>query len=302
MNLRVTLAMLVLCSASGAHAKKPIEPCKTKSRQMTLVKNCYTGEMVKPLDGGGQFFTSVEMKNPNVNFCYNSLVTVDHKAGDALVHIRVLRDGKDGQFHAYHYSMPHDEVKKSKKDVPAVALQGLKGECFASDPDACGAGILKTIGWTDTDVPMVVALGKATAGQITVSHLMQSREEIERTKPRELPAQIETDANRTTQMLLQEIRRKIVSAARVKTNSMRAGVSAKKLADASEQFRYCSMALEGFLKDKKMTDPFSPEEKMTLSSLTNFMNGDANVPQGASAQRLPAAASKAKPAFAPGRR
>lgn len=256
---------------------------------MTLVKNCYTGEMVKPLDGGGQFFTSLTVKNQPLNYCY-SLVTIDHRAGDALIHIRVLRDGKDGQFHAYHYSLPQAQLKKSKTDAPMVSLQGLKGECYTSNPDGCGGGILNAIGWTDSDVPMVVALGKAGGGQITVSHLVHNREEIERTKPSELAAKVENDNGRITQHLLQEIRRKIVNVARVKVRAMHAGASARKLADSSEQFRYCSMALEGFLKDKKMTDPFSSEEKMTLSSLTNYMNGDANQPQPTT--RLPAAIPK----------
>jgi len=51
--------------------------------------------------------------------------------------------------------------------------------------------------------------------------------------------------------------------------------------------RYCSLAFEGFLKFQKLTDPFTPEEKMTLATLTNYMNDDAKVENS----RFPASTS-----------
>jgi hypothetical protein len=287
MNRSALLSLLVILS-TAAHAKKVVEPCHIRSRQMTLVKNCYTGEMAKPTEGGSQFFSFLGVKNSQANYCYNSLVTVQHKSTDPQIHIRVLRDDKKGAFQAYHYSIPRDELKKSKSDTPVVTLQGLKGECFSNNPDACDAGILQTLGFADSDVPMVLAIGKA-GGQFILSHLVNNHDDIERLMPKELPGKVENDPGRAALQLIQEIRQKIVTVARAKTSAMRAGASPKKLAATSEQFRYCSMALEGFLKDKKMTDPFSAEEKMTLAALINYMNSDTGVPTPATANsRLPA--------------
>jgi hypothetical protein len=279
---RLVLALCFLAASSAQATKKPVEPCKIKSRQMTLVKNCFTGEMAQSGSSGGQFFTSLQPKTTKANYCYNSLVSVAQKPGDVQVHVRVLRDDKKGMFHVYHYTLNRDEVKKNPLPSPAFALQGLKGECFSSDPDGCAGGILKTIGWVDTDIPMVIALNKTTNGQYSLSQVVPDPSEIERLGPRELKGEVESDATRSTQNLIWEVRQRIMAVARQKTVAMRSGTTAKKLAESSEQFRYCSMALEGYLRDKKMSDPFSSDEKMTLAAITNFMNGDAEGKPGRS--------------------
>ncbi len=276
-GVRRVLLTGVLLTASPAFAKAPPEPCHTRSRQMTLVKNCYTGEMMKASEGSAQFFSSIDSKTKGPNYCFNSLVMIEHKNGEAKIHLHVMRDSKDGKFHSYYYALTPTEITATKKQPSTVLLQGLTGECFAGDPEACAGGILKTIGLTNTDLPMVVGIGRTNAGAYTVSHLVQTRGEIEAIKSKELELKSETNAGVVTDRLLQEIRKKIMTVAHTKLSAMHSGASPKKLADASEQFRYCSMALEGFLKDKKMPEPFTTEEKAALTALTNYMNGDAHV-------------------------
>lgn len=274
------LVFLGLLIVQGvAFAKDPPEPCRTRSRQMTLVKNCYTGDMIKPTEGGAQFFSSTELESKGANYCYNSLVSVEHKAGQVRIH--VLKDSKDGKFHAYEYAVSPDELKKMKKDTPLLVLKGLKGSCFTKNGnfEACQGGILKAIGWKETDAPMVVAMGKGSGGRYTISHL--AAVDPENVQAKELEGVVLSDHGKVTDQLLQEVRKKIVNSARAKMSSVHHGnTSPRKLASASEQFRYCSLAFEGFLKFNKLNDPFTAEEKMTLATLTNYMNDAAKEESG----------------------
>ena len=284
---RAILLTTALFAQGFAYAKAPPEPCRTRSRQMTLVKNCYTGDMAKPAEGGGQFFDSTDLEGRKVSYCYNSFIKVENKAGE--LRINVLKDNRDGKFHAYNFAVPATEVKKIKKDLPLIHLKGLKGSCFSKtgDREVCQGGILKAIGWKDIDAPMIVAMGKAGSAYI-VSHLVSSEKEPEELKAKDVDGTVFTDTNKVTENLLQEIRRKIMHTAKVKMNAMRGGsTSPKKLAATSEQFRYCTLALEGFLRFHKLNDPFSTEEKMTLATLTNYMN-DAAADPGMNSNRSPA--------------
>jgi hypothetical protein len=285
----IAVIAAILCFSPTSGAKDRLGPCHTHSRQMTLVKNCYTGDMMKPVDGGAQFFDSAPVNKNGASYCYNSLVLVEQKPGEALVRINVLKDSRDGQVLAY---VAPEEVKKIKRDAPLLSLKGLKGECYSptGDREVCAGGILKAIGLQDVNVPMVVAVGKANSGRYTVSHLVYDSKELDGHKAKELEPAAQQDLAKVTDKVLQEIRKKLVSAARQKMGSLHSpAMTPKKLAENSEQFRYCSLALEGFLKEKRLPDPMSPDEKMTMAKLTSYMNGET-APQ-ASPTRLPASTS-----------
>lgn len=282
---RVVSLVAAVFAHSIALAKDPPEPCRTRSRQMTLVKNCYTGDMAKPSDGGGQFFSSVDLEGRKVSYCFNSLIKVESKAGE--LRINVLKDNRDGKFYAYNFSLPAAAIKKAKHDLPLVHLKGLKGACFSKngDREACQGGILKAIGWKDIDAPMLLAMGKS-GSNYTVSHIVSTDKEPAELNAKEVDGTVFTDSNKVTENLLQEIRRKISHTAKLKMSAMHSGTTnPKKMAASSEQFRYCTLAFEGYLRFHKLNDPFSPEEKMTLATLTNYMNDAATDP---GEKRMPA--------------
>jgi hypothetical protein len=245
------LAALALIFAQGYAFARPVDPCRTKSRQMTLAKNCYSGDMIKAQEGAPQFFATTTGNTPGVNYCFNS---------------------------AYDYSLAPDEVKKMKKDPTLVSLKGLKGECFSptGDKEVCAGGFLKTIGLKDTATPLILGVAKGGA-LYSVTHLAHDPKEIDAHKPKEIEGTPVADTASVTAHMVQDIRKRLASLAAIKLAIMRSGNSSpKKLADASEQFRYCSMAFEGFIISQKLSDPFTPEEKLSLNTLTSYMNNDPN--------------------------
>ncbi|MGZ3723796.1 MAG: hypothetical protein ACXVA9_12725, partial [Bdellovibrionales bacterium] len=80
----VLAASALIFVQSYAFARIPADPCHTKSRQMTLAKNCYSGDMVKSQDGAPQFFATTTGNTPGANYCFNSLVEMERKPGQAL--------------------------------------------------------------------------------------------------------------------------------------------------------------------------------------------------------------------------
>ncbi len=267
----------LLITSKPLFAARLREPCQLQSRQMTLAKNCYTGEMVRPTEGGAQFFGAIEGHNKEVNYCYNSLILLEQPPTDPNVHIRVMKESNKGYFQTILYTLPRTALLQSKQDDPTLSLKGLKGLCFSSNPAACTDSFLKVIGWNDRHMPLILAVGKSTTGNYTVSHVIADEVDIKNANSIVVTPSKSADAAYATSLLIQDIRKKLIIMARLKLNAMRAGTSAANLASASEQFRYCSMALEGFLKDKQIPEPFSPEEKMTLATLTNYMNGTSAI-------------------------
>jgi hypothetical protein len=259
------------------------DPCRIRSRQMALAKNCYTGDMAKTQDGP-QFFTSSLGPVQGANYCHNSLIEVERKAGQAQMRIHVLRDGKDGNAHAYQFTLATDDLKKSKGNGMLFGLKGLKADCFSptGDREVCNGGFLKTIGLKDTALPMVLGLSKSGA----ITHLAFDPKEIEGNKPKDLDGYVINDTAPIFARMVSDIHRRLAQMANVKmaqVNSRK--VTPKKLAETSEQFRYCSMALESFVKAQKLSDPFTAPEKTVMNTLTNFMNNDPNF---ATVSRLPA--------------
>lgn len=287
------IAIALVFFQGAAFARAPADPCHTKSRQMTLAKNCYTGDMMKSADNGTHFFGATQARANGISYCFNSLVQVERKPGDTL-HIHIFKDGKDGQFHSYDYAVAPEDVKKIKKEPILLTLKGLKGDCFSAtgDKEICSGGILKAIGLKDTNAALTVALAKTASGQFTVTNLVFDPKELEAKKPKELDGSVMIDNNKVTEKLVQDIHHKISLAAHLKFSSMHSGATTpKKLSEISEQFRFCSLALDGFLKFQKISDPFSSEEKTTLMALTNYMNNNAADPVYS---RMPASMTPAK--------
>lgn len=215
--------------------------------------------------------------------------------GEALVRLHVLKDSKDGHFHSFSYNVAPEELLKMRLENPPVALKGLKGECFSAneDKEICKGGLLHAIGFSDVNLPMVVALTKTKHGQFTLGQLITDPKSLSGLKPKELVLAGEQDVTKVTHKIVQDIRRKLVTAAQAKMVSMQnPDMTAKKMGVSSEQFRFCSMAMEGFLKESKLPDPFSPNEKMTLATLTNYMNNEVINPRAPA--RLPATTAAVK--------
>ena len=289
MTFSLAVSSMLVFSPHPTSAKDRPAPCRTRSRQMTLIKNCYSGDMGHPLDAGGaRFFDVIASTKAQASYCYNSLVMVDHRPSQAQIEIRVLRDGKDGQLRAFKFALAPDELRRLKSDTPLISLKGLKGDCFSptGNADACSGGVLNLLGLRSTDVPMLLAMGKASNGQYTVSHVVSEMREPAGLKPLEIEPLAKEDTAATTERLLQEIRRKLTLSANSKLASLRSpAMTPKKMVQVSPQFRFCAMALEAYLKDKKIADPFSTQEKMVFATVTNYMNQD-QLPQVPA--RLPA--------------
>lgn len=262
------------------------DPCRIRSRQMALAKNCYTGDMAKTQDGP-KFFTSSLGPVKGANYCQNSLIEIERKPGQAQMRIHVLRDGKDGKAHAYQFTLATDDLKKSKGNLVLFELKGLKADCFSptGDREVCNGGFLKTIGLKDTALPMILGLSKNG----TISHLAFDPKELDGNKPKDLEGYVINDTAPILARMVSDIHRRLSQMANAKmaqVNSRK--VTPKRLSETSEQFRYCSMALEGFLKAQNLSDPFTPFEKTVMNNLTNFMNNDPNF---ATISRLPAAST-----------
>jgi hypothetical protein len=263
------------------------DPCHTRSRQLTLAKNCYSGDMGKSQGGSPRFFTTTSGKTPNVNYCYNSLIEIDHKPGQAQMRIRVLKESKDGQYHAYQFTLSPNDLGKGKKDISLFSLKGLKGDCFSptGDKEACNGGLLKAIGLKDMNAPMIVGVGRS-GNSYTVTHLTSDAKEIEAHPPKVLEGVVLPDAAPIVSKLVQEVHHKLSTQAAAKMAAIHAGkTSPKKMSESSEQFRYCSMAFEGYIASQKLTNPFTPQEKTALNNLINYMNND---PHFETISRLPA--------------
>jgi len=277
MNRPAILASLSLICLTGSAFARDVDPCRIRSRQMALAKNCFTGDMFKGYEYGPQFIGS-EPGKAGVNYCYNSLVEVEHRPGEALVHLHVLKDGKDGQMHAFEYTLSPDDVKKTKSGA-MVSLNGIKGDCFSptGDREACNGGFLKTIGLKDTNVPFVVGVTKAPRDMYLMNHVFSTPKELESAKPKELNALVYNDTRDVTAKFLQKIRAKLTALARAKMAAVHAGrTTPKRLADTSEQFRYCSMAVDNYIRTQHVPEIFTSEEKNALASLDNYMNNDPN--------------------------
>src|SRR5262245_30980765 len=130
---RILLLVTVGAWQNAVFARTPPDPCRTKSRHMTLVKNCYSGDMSKANDST-LFFAATPAGANNVAYCYNALISAEHRPGEALIKLRVLKESKDGQFHALDYSISPNEFK-GKKEAPLYTLKGLKGTCFSPTRD-----------------------------------------------------------------------------------------------------------------------------------------------------------------------
>jgi hypothetical protein len=267
---------LMLC-VSPAFASNSLSPCRTHSREMTMVKNCYTGDMAHTFDNGGHFYQNTDPDAQGIGYCYNSLVFLEHHAGDAQVKIHVLKEGKAGDVRAYNYVIAPEEIKKIAQDAPAFMLNGLKGECYSSkgDKSQCKGGLLNAIGLQDVDRPMTLAIGRGANGHYVLSHIISNPNELDKHPAKPLEVTVDQDASKITSSLLQEIRYKLVQSAKSKMEQMRAPASTPQtLADKSVQFRYCTMALEGFLKEKNLPSPLQSEEKLSLNAVTTYMNND----------------------------
>lgn len=271
--------ILIAVAARASDAQGAPKTCPLKSQEIKLARECFSGDM-RLTDDFGTFIGTDETSKDDMNYCYNAFVLVHPKKGTDL-QFSVWKDNPKGKLQIFNYVVMEQTVfGKSQPRGPAsrtpvpVAFKNLKGECFANrvETDKCSKGVF---GFGSSDIPMTVELARGRSG-FTVKGHTKDKKAIETADDYALEPKSLGDQNQTDAWLVQVVKQRLVTTAQRKL-AMIAGhrLSEKSLGQATSQFRYCRMALDGFLHQKKIPDPFNEQEKKTLDSLEGHLKGTA---------------------------
>lgn len=275
------LLVWLLASPLSAHAIGVPKTCPLKSQEIKLARECFTGDM-RSGDDFGTFLGTDETSKDDLNYCYNAFVIVHPKKGSEL-NFSVLKDNERGKLTIYNYSVQEQALatpqaakgrSPASKIPAAITFKNLRAECYAKkqETDKCSKGVF---GFGSTDLPMTVELQKGKAGYSVKGHTKDANA-IEMAAQRALEPKTLGDQAKTNEWLLQVVKQRLITTAQRKLAQFKTKkMSAKAIGDATTQFRYCRMALEGFIHQKKFPNPFSDQETKLLDSLEDYLKGTA---------------------------
>lgn len=248
--------------------------CPLKSQQIKLARECFSGDM-RAGDDYGTFLGLDETSKDDMNYCYNAFVIVHPKRGNEL-QLSVLKDNQKGELRIYNYNVPDKILAKPRSPTSRAPLmltfRNLRAECFAKrfETDKCSKGVF---GFGNTDLPMTVELTHARTGFSVKGHVRDSAL-VKSSAENSIEPRTLGDVTQTDQWLLQVVRQRLVSAAQRKlATAGRSPAQARAALEKSEQFRYCRMALEGFLVKKKIQSPFTDAEKKMFEQIEALSAG-----------------------------
>lgn len=277
----LTLTLLPLPFTAFARSKKP--PCSVRSQEIKLARECFSGDMRTEADTG-MFLSSDDSSKTDMNYCYNAFVLVQPKKGQAL-QMTVMKDNEKGQLKIFNYavsektvsaSVPKGRAPASRQPV-AITFKNLKAECFARHPenDNCSKGVF---GFGSSDLPLTIEMSKVRTG-FKVEGTTRDQKQIEAAeKSLALDPQSEADPAKSGQWLVQVVKQRLLANATRRLASIKQNkIKARALGGATTQFRYCRMALDGFVHQKKLADPFTPAERQTLDNLEEHLKTTAPI-------------------------
>lgn len=268
------LLVFILAAPSFAFALGVPKTCPAKSQEIKLARECFSGDM-RSADDFGTFLGIDENPKDDLNFCFNAFVIMHpKKAGD--LQLSVLKDNEKGKLAIYNYTVNEKALAVPKatgrtpasKVSPALTFKNLKAECFATkqETDKCTKGVF---GFGSTDLPMTIELSKGRGGYAVKGYTKDagviSAAEGTAIEPKTLG-----DVAKTNEWLLQVVKQRLLTTAQRKL----AAIQARKIRDvasATAQFRYCRMALEGYVHQRKITSPFNEKETKLLDSLEGYL-------------------------------
>lgn len=267
--MRVATLWLMTFFTAAAFARSLRSPCEVKAQEIRLARECFTGDMHTTKDFGT--FIGAENSKDDMNYCFNAFVTVT-ALKNSQVQFTVFKDGeKKGQLHIYNYVASKQKLSSSRSPAShmplAVTFNNLKAPCFAKDPqnDKCSSGLF---GFGSSDRSFTLQLA-AAHGSYTVKGPAQKAN-------LKLDPQTESDVAKTDAWLVQIIKQRLMTVAQRKLAMVsRHQMSRRKLGDSTTQFRYCRMALDGFVHARKLADPFSVSERGTLNQLEDHLRDTA---------------------------
>lgn len=270
--------IMILLVGSFAHAAGVPKTCPLKSQELKIARECFSGDM-RLADDFGTFLGTDETSKEDLNFCYHAFVILHPQKGSEI-QLTVLKDNPKGQLHIYNYSTqaqallpPRSASRTPASKAPtAISFKNLKAQCFAhrNETDKCSKGLF---GIGNTDIPLTIELSHEKLG-FKVKGPTKDKGLIETAanSGRVLEPKNEADAAKTSEWLLQVVKQRLLrmaqnDLARIKQKTM----SSTNLANATTQFRYCRMAVDGFIHQRKITDPFSAQERQVLDSLEDHL-------------------------------
>ena len=241
--------MLSLLLSGLVHAAVTPRSCPLKSPQIKLARECFSGDM-RAAGDFGTFLGTDETSKEDLNYCFNAFVFIHPKKGGE-VQLQVLKDDPKAGLRIYNYAWAEPKGRKPAS-TPTVSFKNLQAQCFAHKPqtDKCSKGVF---GFGSTDLPLTVELARAKTGYSVKTHSLKPSATV-------LEPHSTADVAQFDPWLLSVVKQRLLTAA-----NRRAG--ARRPANAGDQFRYCRMALEGFLAHKKMPDPFTPAERKLIESV-----------------------------------
>lgn len=241
--------MLSLLVLSGlVQAAGVPRSCPLKSQQIKLARECFSGDMRSGADFG-TFLGTDETSKEDLNYCFNAFVFVHpKKAGE--IQLQVLKDDPKAGLRIFNYAFAEPKGRKPAS-TPTVTFKNLQAQCFAHKPqtDKCSKGVF---GFGSTDLPLTVELARAKAGYSVKGHALKPSDVA--LEPRSSGDVAQFDA-----WLLSVVKQRLLTSAPRRVGSRKPA--------SNDQFRYCRMALEGFLHQKKIPDPFTPAERKLIESV-----------------------------------
>lgn len=267
------LVWLVL-SPLFAHAIGVPKTCPLKSQEIKLARECFSGDM-RTADDFGTFLGTDETSKTDLNFCYNAFVIVHPKRGNEL-QFSVLKDNIRGKLAIYNYSVNEKALTPVKtsgrtpasKAPAALTFKNLKAECYAhkEETDKCSKGVF---GFGSTDLPMTIELLR-TGNGYSVKGSTQDASVIGIASEKAVEPKTMGDQAKTNEWLVTVVKQRLLTTAQRKLASIQAK-KIRNIAEATAQFRYCRMALDGFVHQRKIPDPFNDKEKKLLDSLEDHL-------------------------------
>ena len=274
-----SLILILLALPVMAHAVGMPKTCPLKSQQLRLARECFTGDM-RSQEDIGIFLGTEENAKSDLNFCYNAFVVMYPRKGGEL-QLTVMKDNERGQLRIYNYAtMAQSLAPAGKGRQPAskqplnVSFKNLKAECYNNreNTDSCSKGIF---GIGSTDLPLTLELARGRGG-LNVKGTATDPNAVKAAFEKALVPKGEGDVAQTDLWLLQVIKQRLLTNAQQKLAMISARkIKPNKIGEATTQFRYCRMALEGFVHQRKMIDPFTEKERKLLDSLEGHLKTTA---------------------------
>jgi len=241
--------MLSLILSSYVFAAGVPRSCPLKSQQIKMARECFSGDM-RAAGDFGTFLGTDETSKEDMNFCFNAFVFAHPKKGGETL-LQVLKDDPKAGLRIFNYAFAEPKGRKPAS-LPTVTFKNLQAQCFAhkKETDKCSKGVF---GFGNTDLPMTIELARGRAGYTVKGQSLKPSDVV-------LEPKSTADVNEFDKWLLSLVRQRLVAAAH-----HRAG--ARRPASQGDQFRYCRMALEGFIHQKKIPDPLTPAERKLVESI-----------------------------------